>query len=286
MIELRKLSHILALAEAGSFARAARSLGITQSALSRSIQMVEEAYGFRIFERGKGPVVPTAAGRSLLPDAARLIQDARALDRHASDLGKAEAGLVVFGMGPLAAGAILADLLSIVLRERPGIRAHPVIDGGPDLVRRTLADELQFCCVADVMLPPNERMHSLPIARLPLAMIVRSGHPLLRGTGKLTDFPLIGGSTGEETSGSYEPAVCCDDNSILKSIVLTSDAVWLTAAASARAEIAAGKLALLPQRFDSPEQEIRVVIIRHQGRTLSPAARYIEDGIRRLAKEL
>jgi DNA-binding transcriptional LysR family regulator len=69
MIELRKLSHILALAEAGSFARAARSLGITQSALSRSIQMVEEAYGFRIFERGKGPVVPTAAGRSLLPDA-------------------------------------------------------------------------------------------------------------------------------------------------------------------------------------------------------------------------
>jgi DNA-binding transcriptional LysR family regulator len=286
MADLRKITHLLALEAEGSFARAARKLGITQSALSRSIQSQEAEYGFRIFERGRGTIVPTAAGKALMPDAARLLQDAMALDRQAAGLGKAEAGSVTIGMGPLAAVAILPQLLALMLQERPGIRTHAVIDGGPDLVRRTLVDEIEFCCVADIMVPNSERVDALPIARLPLALIVRTGHPLLDGRGTLRDYPLIGGSAASRTPGPYQPTIRCDNNSVLKSVVLASDAIWLTATASAKAEMAAGFLTVLPDQFDSPEQEIRIVLVRHYGRTLSPAARYLEQTVRRLAADL
>lgn len=286
MADLRKLAHILALAEAGNFSVAARQLNITQSALSRSVQSLEAEYGFRIFERGRGPVVPTAAGRALLPDAARLMQDARALDRQAAGIGKAEAGQVPFGMGPLGAITLLPKLIGLMLKERPGIQAHPVLGGGPELVRRTLEDELEFCCVGDIMIPEAERMDTIPIARFPIALIVRAGHPLLEGTGTLEDFPLIGASTADWTPTAYEPTVRCESNAILKTVTMTSNAVWLSAAVAAKAEIAAGTLAILPQAFETPDQEIRLVMVRHSGRTLSPAAQYLERTVRRLAAEL
>ncbi|OCC23290.1 hypothetical protein MB02_11660 [Croceicoccus estronivorus] len=285
MADLRKIAHMLTLAEAGSFAVAARKLGLTQSALSRSIQVLESEYGFRIFERGRGPVIPTAAGKALIPDAARLHQDAIALDRQAAGIGKGEVGSTSFGMGPLAALSILPKLLSLMLKERPGIRVHPVVDSSPEMVRQTLADEIEFCCVADVMVPENDRVDSLPIARLPLALLVRADHPLLEGKGQPDDYPLVG-SSSTHTSTPYEPVVRCDNNSVLKSLVMTSDAMWLTATAAAQAEIAAGLIRVLPHRFDSPEQEIRIVLVRHYGRTLSPAANYLEQAVRRLASEL
>jgi len=67
--DLRLLRHARALAEEGSFARAARTLHLTQPALSRSIQELERRTGIRLFDRNKGRVDLTALGEVFLAHA-------------------------------------------------------------------------------------------------------------------------------------------------------------------------------------------------------------------------
>ena len=59
MFELRHLRHALGLAEHRNFARAAEALHISQSALSRSIQSLEESLEVTLFDRAHGGVEPT-----------------------------------------------------------------------------------------------------------------------------------------------------------------------------------------------------------------------------------
>jgi LysR family transcriptional regulator, cyn operon transcriptional activator len=65
-LELRQMRHLLALAEHGSFARAASALRLSQPALSRSVQTIEEQVGTRLFQRWASGVVPTDVGRLLI----------------------------------------------------------------------------------------------------------------------------------------------------------------------------------------------------------------------------
>ena len=74
-MNLRHLEHWLALAETGSFSRAAEKLHITQSALSRSIQSLEEELGGPLVDRiGKRNEL-TPLGHSVLERARRILSD-------------------------------------------------------------------------------------------------------------------------------------------------------------------------------------------------------------------
>ena len=82
MFDLRRLRHALALAEHRNFARAAAALHITQPALSRSIQALEDGLGVRLFDRSPRDVDPTAFGELVLRHARSLELSARDLDRE------------------------------------------------------------------------------------------------------------------------------------------------------------------------------------------------------------
>ena len=72
-LNLRLLRHAHVLADLGSFARAARVLGITQPALSRSIKTLESRIGARLFERSTHGVQLTDAGQLFLANARELM---------------------------------------------------------------------------------------------------------------------------------------------------------------------------------------------------------------------
>lgn len=74
-MELRQLKYFVATAEAQHFRRAAASLRIAQPALSRQIKALELEIGVALFERSPQGVKLTEAGRSLLVDAARIMND-------------------------------------------------------------------------------------------------------------------------------------------------------------------------------------------------------------------
>jgi DNA-binding transcriptional LysR family regulator len=97
-VELRHLAAMAAVADEGSFGRAAARLGYTQSTVSQQIAALERAVGGPVFDRPGGPkrvrITPLGAvvleqGRDLLAKAARL---ADAVDRFKAGDGRIDIG--------------------------------------------------------------------------------------------------------------------------------------------------------------------------------------------------
>ena len=80
-LEVRDLDLVLALAAAGSTARAAQLLHLTQSAISRALAQAEERIGVQLFERSARGLSPTAAGQRLLAGAGPLLRQLHELER-------------------------------------------------------------------------------------------------------------------------------------------------------------------------------------------------------------
>lgn len=72
-MDLRQLQHFVAVAEDGSFTRAARRMNIVQSGISASIAGLERELGVSLFSRSKQQVELTASGRALLVEARRAL---------------------------------------------------------------------------------------------------------------------------------------------------------------------------------------------------------------------
>jgi DNA-binding transcriptional LysR family regulator len=71
----QQLNCFLRISEAGSFSAAAKQLGVSQPALSRTIRLIEEALGTRLFDRDTRNVMLTPAGLELRPIAGRLLAE-------------------------------------------------------------------------------------------------------------------------------------------------------------------------------------------------------------------
>ena len=110
--ELRQLRHLLAVAEHGSFGRAAAALGMTQPALSRSIKLLERAAGGALFVRSAQGVTPSDQGRLLIARARDLVRAADEFDRAFVRRGGPGAGQVVVGAGPYPAETIVPAAVS------------------------------------------------------------------------------------------------------------------------------------------------------------------------------
>ena len=91
-IEFRHLRTIKAIHEMGGLARAADTLGITQSALSHQIKGIEDQAGVELFVRRSKPLKLSAAGRRLLAAAERILPEVAALEAEFSGLVQGRAG--------------------------------------------------------------------------------------------------------------------------------------------------------------------------------------------------
>ena len=76
-MELRHLNSFVAIAEAGSFSRAAERLWIAQPALSTQIRRLEDELGIKLFERHARGVAPTDAGELFLERARAVLAASR-----------------------------------------------------------------------------------------------------------------------------------------------------------------------------------------------------------------
>src|SRR5574337_443604 len=97
MIDLKRLAHVVALADEGHFGRAAERVHLSQPAFSRSIQAIESDLGLRLFDRGTDGAKPTPAGGFLIERARRLLFDARCLQRDAALYRDSKLGDTAFG---------------------------------------------------------------------------------------------------------------------------------------------------------------------------------------------
>src|SRR5947207_9483880 len=95
---LRQLQYAVAVADTRNFRRAAELCHVAQPSLSAQIAQLEGALGVRLFERGRGGVLPTAAGEELLARARRVLVEAEDLAEAARRLGDPLAGPLRVGV--------------------------------------------------------------------------------------------------------------------------------------------------------------------------------------------
>lgn len=99
-MELRQLRYVLAVADTGSFTRAAERCHVVQSALSHQVAALERELGFRLFARTSRRVQPTAPGTAFFPAARQCLDAAdRAVAEAAAAAGEVR-GRLTFGVIP------------------------------------------------------------------------------------------------------------------------------------------------------------------------------------------
>lgn len=119
----RRLQVFIAIAESGSFAGAARHLGIAQPSVSSHIQSLEKETGARLFERVSGREASlTEAGRGMLTHARDLIQRTAKLEQDLASLKTSSIETLSFACQRSLAHTILRNPLAQFARERRDIR--------------------------------------------------------------------------------------------------------------------------------------------------------------------
>jgi DNA-binding transcriptional LysR family regulator len=120
---LRELRAVLAVAELGSFRRAAAELGFTQSALSHQVSALESALGWPLFHRpgGRAPVRLTPAGEAVCRRARRVLNEVEAVAADAEGAERGESVRVRVGVSQTAAAEIMPAALHAFRDVHPGV---------------------------------------------------------------------------------------------------------------------------------------------------------------------
>jgi len=143
-MELRHLRYFVAVAETGTFSRAAAHLRITQPALWRQVHDLEGELGVRLFERSGRRVRMTSAGEGLLLRCRDLLADFQQLAEHAQAMRGGEVGKLSIAASPQVIQSLLAPFLTRYLKSRPGIDVHLVEEGGAHTLGLVERGEVQL----------------------------------------------------------------------------------------------------------------------------------------------
>jgi DNA-binding transcriptional LysR family regulator len=126
--ELSELNALLAIAEAGSFTRAAARLGTSQSALSHTVRRLEERLGVRLLTRTTRSVAATEAGQRLVEMLRPVLGEIDASLDAVSALRGRPSGKIRITVSETAADTILWPALARFLPHYPDIQVELVID--------------------------------------------------------------------------------------------------------------------------------------------------------------
>lgn len=298
MVDLRRLGHLVALADERHFARAAERVHLSQPAFSRSIQAIERDLGMRLFDRETGDVKPTPAGTFVIERAQRLLFDARCLQRDAALYRESKLGDTAFGAGPYPAATIVPLAVLALRRQYPGVGLRVEMNNWELLLERLFAEDIEFF-VAEVRdLPADPKIQVLSLGRQTAHLFVRSGHPLagrpctfsqawqfglasarLPKPMKALVARLIGLPPGQEPVFAVE----CDDMALLRGLALATDTVIAASDAGLGEDVAAGSFVRLAVD-DLPEVYAEMGVVTLTNRTPSPMAQRAIDCVREIAK--
>lgn len=175
----RDLECFLAICESRSLSRAAAMLGVTQPALTRSLQRLEARFATPLFVRAPRGVELTQIGSALKARAekARLALDDA--EKEIEQLAAGKSGKIRIGAGHTATQLINRSLFPRFIAERPAAQIQIHVAFNVELFE--LVDtgrlDLAVCGLLDTP-PPNLEFRELFATQM--AVVVRSGHPLTR----------------------------------------------------------------------------------------------------------
>lgn len=295
-VTIRQIQAFLAVAELGSFTRAAERLHAAQPALSLLLRQLEEELGTRLLDRTTRRVELTEAGREFKNSADRILDELQHAARSARDHAARRRGRIGIVAPPLLAAVLLPDAMAEFSRAHPGIeiklieaRTDQIVDlvrsGGADCGVGTFAvdesgidrtrltrDNLMLFCVPGCELAERPKVTWDDVARsgLPLITLTRdSGIRLLVEVGF------------ESARKPLQPAF--EVTQITTALALTAANLGV-AVLPAYAWNAARRDQLVVREMTKPAIVRDIVMISPQGRTRTPAVIAFEAVLRRHAQ--
>src|SRR5256714_308833 len=177
-MEIHQLRYFVAVAEEGSFSRAAGKVRVAQPSLSQQIRKLEAEVGQPLFDRLPRSVVLTEAGRCLIDYARQILASIGDARRCVDELKGKIAGDVAVGAIPTIAPYVLPELVVTFQQHYPDVTLHIVEDVTAGIVRRIEAGELDVALASTCQKSPSLGVE--PFGAEPLLALVPEAHSLAK----------------------------------------------------------------------------------------------------------
>lgn len=282
-LSIRHLRAFVAVAEHGSLTRAAEALFVTQSALSLTIQHLEQHLGLQMFDRSTRRLDMTSAGDDFLPTARRLLHDFDSSIKEMRALGRRERGRVGVAAVPSVMALLLSEASSTFIEKYPGIDLYLREDNSEAVQQRILSGDVDFGLCSPW--EPDTQLAFEPLFEDTYGVVMAPEHPLASWDGdvpwkELQRFRIIGFSADlgmqlqlTQTRGLSEevrdPRYRVSNTSTIATLLHRSVGVSaMSALAAQRAPLDSLSFRLLCE----PVLSRTVGLLTRVGRSLSPAA--------------
>lgn len=176
-LKLRHLVLVTTIADAGSLARAAEQLCITQPVVTRGLQDLEAVLGVPLFVRSAQGVTVTPYGAAFVENARSILSQIRQAGRTLADLANAETGTVSVGTHLAGSNVLLPRAIGRLKGRRPGVVVC-VREATPDVLEHSLlVGDLDL--TVGRLTPADPRITQRRLYDEPIVLVVRADHPVL-----------------------------------------------------------------------------------------------------------
>lgn len=284
------------MVEKGSFRRAADAIRITQSALSRRIEKLENALGVKLFERTTRKVSLTKVGRAFLPQVERLLDDLDLALLRIGDGGALRSGTLTIACVPSAAYYFMPHAIRSFHGQYPKIKIKLIDASATEVSAAVASGEADFGVNFTGNLDPEIEFSDLMEERYVIAC--RKDHPLAAkesvawAEAYQHDYITLDRTSGNRLaldralSGlRVEKESICEARHVTTVLGLIEAGLGIAAVPSIAMPLTNHPI-LASVAVIEPEVVRQMGLLKRRGRTLTPAALELERLIRELPNRL
>ncbi len=241
-MQLAHLRNFTAVVDTGSIRAAARKLGISQPAATKSLRNLEQALDTVLVQRNSRGVVLTPAGKVFLARARAVQSELQQANEELARLAGSRSETVAMGVASVIGAWLVPPALAAHRSAHPQAQVH-VVEGTQETLLPMLREgAIDFAVCLRLDAEASGGFNVRPLARLRLTVVGRKGHPLRsarslrelhgahwvmsRGRGKGGVLEVAMAAEGLEVPAS---ATECDSHAIKVSILAAGDALALLA---------------------------------------------------------
>jgi DNA-binding transcriptional LysR family regulator len=245
-----RLNHVVAAAQQGSFTAAARAVGVTQSAITKSIAELERQLGYQIFHRTSRGALLTDEGRAFVDRATRLLQDAKDLLRGHAAYEDAFAGILRVGVCPASLEWQLVEPITALLARHSNLRFDVSGASFERMAQQLRNGDVDVAVGFEDAFSERPDFTREPVTAAPTTLFARKDHPILlhapQGAAEIARYPFVAPTDSRpygarirnifESQGvdAQSRIHTVDYFPLVKRIVATSDAISVVATAYTR----------------------------------------------------
>jgi len=298
-MELRQLRYFVAIAEHGTFSKAASKVHIAQSALSHQLAQLEAELGATLFMRSRRGVTMTEAGALFHVHALSILRQVADAQASVSSLIKAPSGRVIFGLPHSISHALALPLIAAVRQALPQVNLELTEELTGNLARQLQAGSLHLSILFDdgqlddFLSEPlvSEQMSLIYAAtqqseksRASVSFREALSQPLILPANPHGVRPII--EAAALSAGLALPNVIADISSIsiLRNSLLAGMGQTILPVMPLKAEIDAGLLKSLPIRAPAVTRTVALCRARHI--PLSTAANAVSAVAKQVMRDL